>query len=314
MANSNRPLRAGFDVEGYRILEVLAAGGFSIVYLAQDRNGAQVALKEYLPAALALRAGADPVPAVAPENLATFQLGLRCFFEEGLSLARLRHANVVQVRDFFRANGTAYMAMRYEKGRTLREHIGGSHGAPGEMWLGNLFLGLLDGLREVHAAKLLHLDIKPCNIYIRSEGSPLLIDFGAARQALSADITRLAPMLSHGFASPEHYGAPVRLGPWSDIYSVGATMYACLAAAPPPPALERMERDRLVPSRRRWSGRYSADLLDTIDWCLRLNPLERPQSVFALQKALTGERAPAFRGEAPLLDLLKRAVLRVAAG
>jgi hypothetical protein len=313
MANANRPLPAGFLIESYRVLEVLAAGGFSIVYLAADASGALVALKEYLPAALALRAGANPVPAVAAQDQAFFQMGMKCFFEEGRSLARLRHPNVVRVQDFFRANGTAYMAMRYERGRTLREHIGRAKGSQSELWIGNIFLGLLDGLREVHAAKLLHLDIKPGNIYVRRDGSPLLIDFGAARQSLSAGSIRLAPMYSPGFASPEQY-AGGSLGPWSDLYSVGATMYACLASAPPPAAAERLREDCLVPARRRWSGRYSADLLDTIDWCLRLDPLERPQSAFALQKALTGERAPAHRGAAPLLDQLRQALLRVAAG
>jgi serine/threonine protein kinase len=312
---ANQPLPEGFQLEGYRILRVLAAGGFSIVYLAQDENGSAVALKEYLPAALALRTGSSPAPAASAENLASFRLGMKCFFEEGRALAGLRHPNVVRVLNFFRANGTAYMAMRYERGRTLQQHIGARGGTLKEVGICNIFVGLLDGLREVHATKLLHLDVKPGNIYIRNDGVPVLIDFGAARQTLSAAGARLAPMHTPGFASPEHHGPRDALGPWSDTYSVGASMYACLAAAPPPPAAERLEKDRMIPARRRWSGRYSAEFLDTIDWCLRLNPLERPQSVFALQKALTGERAPGFRGEvpapAPVLDQLKQAILGV---
>jgi len=310
---ANRPLPEGLQLEQYCILATLASGGFSTVYLAADPSGALVVLKEYLPAGLALRAGDNPVPAVAAQDRASFQLGMKCFFEEVRSLARLQHPNVVRVQDFFRANGTAYMAMRYERGRTLREHIDRANGRPGERWIGDIFVELLNGLREVHAAGLLHLDIKPGNIYIRKDGSPLLIDFGAARHSLSTGATQLAPMYTPGFASPEQH-AGAGLGPWSDLYSVGATMYACLASAPPPPAAERRARDRLVPARRRWSGKYSADLLDTIDWCLRLDPLERPQSALALQKALTGERAPAHRGAAPLLDQLRQAVLRVAAG
>jgi serine/threonine protein kinase len=312
---ANQPLPEGFQLEGYRILRVLAAGGFSIVYLAQDENGSAVALKEYLPAALALRTGSSPAPAASAENLASFRLGMKCFFEEGRALAGLRHPNVVRVLNFFRANGTAYMAMRYERGRTLQQHIGARGGTLKEVGICNIFVGLLDGLREVHATKLLHLDVKPGNIYIRNDGVPVLIDFGAARQTLSAAGARLATMHTPGFSSPEHHGPRDALGPWSDTYSVGASMYACLAAAPPPPAAERLEKDRMIPARRRWSGRYSAEFLDTIDWCLRLNPLERPQSVFALQKALTGERAPGFRGEvpapAPVLDQLKQAILGV---
>jgi serine/threonine protein kinase len=315
---ANQPLPEGFQLENYRILRVLAAGGFSIVYLAQERSGPVVALKEYLPAALALRTGSGPAPVVGAQNLAAFRFGMKCFFEEGRSLAGLRHPNVVRVLNFFRANGTAYMAMRYERGRTLQEHIGARSGALKEMAICNIFIGLLDGLREVHAAKLLHLDIKPGNIYIRDDGVPLLIDFGAARQTLSAAGARLAPMHTPEFASPEHHGPRHALGPWSDSYSVGASMYACLAAAPPPPAAERLKKDRLVPARRGWSGRYSAEFLDTIDWCLRLDPMERPQSVFALQKALTGERPPGYRGPVPapvpVLDQLKQAILGAQAG
>jgi serine/threonine protein kinase len=140
---------------------------------------------------------------------------------------------------------------------------------------------------------------------VRNDGTPLLIDFGAARQALSAEGMALPPTYTPGFASPEQYARRELLGPWSDIYSVGATMYACLAAAAPPPADERLEKDLLVPARRKWAGKYSADLLDIVDWCLRMDHLERPQSVFALQKTLTGEKEPEHHGRAPLLDRMR---------
>jgi hypothetical protein len=120
----------------------------------------------------------------------------------------------------------------------------------------------------------------------------VLIDFGAARQTLSEQATQLSPMYTPGFAAPEQYRERELLGPWSDIYSVGATMYACLAAAAPPPADQRRDKDKYVPARKLWRGKYSEQLLQTIDWCLRLDHLRRPQSVFALQKALLGERDP----------------------
>ncbi|HWA38767.1 MAG TPA: protein kinase, partial [Burkholderiales bacterium] len=167
-------------------------------------------------------------------------------------------------------------------------------------WIRKTFAELLTGLREVHSHKLLHLDIKPGNIYVRNDGTPLLIDFGAARQTLSAEGgSQLPPTYTPGFASPEQHARREDLGPWSDIYSVGATLYACLSAAPPLPAPQRVEKDTLVPARRQWAGKYSADLLDTIDWCMRLDHLERPQSVFALQKAILGEKEPERRGEDP---------------
>ncbi len=311
VTQANQPLPEGCQLQNYRILRVLAAGGFSFVYLAHDENDAPVAIKEYLPSTLALR-GSGNVPKVPEENLGVYRYGMKCFFEEGRALAGLQHPNVIRVTNFFRANETVYMVMRYERGRTLHEHIHARRGALKESWIAHTFVTLLDGLREVHSNKLLHLDIKPGNIYVRNDGTPLLIDFGAARQTLTSEGTKLPPMYTPGYASPEHHGVRENLGPWSDIYSVGASMYACLSGAAPQPADQRLRKDRLEPARRLWSGRYSSDLLDTIDWCLRLDHLERPQSVFALQKALTGEKPPGHRGDAPVLDQLRGALLRLA--
>ena len=309
-SQANQPLPEGFQLENYRILRLLASGGFSFVYLAHDENETPVAVKEYLPATLALRTKDSPVPVVPEENLPSFRYGLKCFFEEGRALATLSHPNVVRVNNFFRANETVYLVMRYERGRTLQEHIQKKTGAIKEEWLCSTFVQMLNGLREVHSNKLLHLDIKPGNIYVRNDGNPVLIDFGAARQTLTVDALKLPPMFTPGFASPEHHRERDKLGPWSDIYSIGASMYACLAGAGPPVATQRMEKDKMTSARKGWAGKYSVDLLDTIDWCLRLDHLERPQSVFALQKALLGEKEPAFRGEAPILDQWKDAILR----
>jgi len=309
-SQANQPLPEGFQLENYRVLRLIASGGFSFVYLAHDENEVPVAIKEYLPATLALRTADNPCPVVPEENLSTFRYGLKCFFEEGRSLASLQHPNVVRVINFFRANDTVYLVMRYERGRTMQEHIQKKTGTIKEDWLRGTFTHLLNGLREVHTNKLLHLDIKPGNIYVRNDGTPLLIDFGAARQTLTVDGLKLPPMYTPGFASPEHHREREKLGPWSDIYSIGASMYACLAGAGPPTALQRLEKDKMTSARKGWASKYSAELLDTIDWCLRLDHMERPQSVLALQKALRGETAPGFRGEAPMMDQLKTAILR----
>ena len=259
----------GFQVDAYRILGVLAQGGFSTVYLAHDADAVPVALKEYRP----LAPGQDPV---------AWNRGMQCFFEEGRALAALDHPNVVRVLNFFRAHDTAYLAMRYEVGRTLQEHIEQRGDALGEGWLRAVFVRLLNGLREVHSSRLLHLDIKPGNVYVRNDGSPLLLDFGAARQTLSDEVRKLPPTFTPGFASPEHHNP----GPWSDIYSVGASLYACLAGSAPLAATDRLRDDRLVPARRRWAGRYSDKLLAIVDWCLRLDPRLRPPSVLSRQQAL----------------------------
>jgi serine/threonine protein kinase len=179
-----------------------------------------------------------------------------------------------------------YLVMEYERGRTLQEFIQTHKGEMTERFIRGVFTRMLNGLREVHSNKLLHLDLKPSNIYLRSDNTPVLIDFGAARQTLSSDQPMLKPMYTPGFASPEHYGSRKDLGPWSDIYSVGASMYACLAGNAPQAANERYQKDTLAPAMMRWEGEYSDRLLEIIDWCLNLNHYYRPQSVFALQKAL----------------------------
>jgi serine/threonine protein kinase len=291
-AQANQPLPAGTALHDYRIVRVLAAGGFSFVYLAHDPNEQPVAIKEYLPSAVALRVNGAAQPQVADEHAALFSAGMKCFFEEAGALARLSHPNVMRVLDFFRANETAYLVMRYERGRALNEHITSLSAPVEELWIRNTFAQLLDGLREVHTAKLLHLDIKPANVYLRTDGTPLLIDFGAARQVLSAEGVKLPPLYTPGFAAPEMHDQRQLLGPWSDVYSVGATMYACLARTTPQPANARKQADAVVPASRAWAGKYAADLLEIIDWCLRLDHLQRPQSVFALQKALLGEHRP----------------------
>ncbi|HUQ73553.1 MAG TPA: serine/threonine-protein kinase [Burkholderiales bacterium] len=295
-SQANQALPAGTRLENYRIVSTLASGGFSTVYLAHDEKDSPVVIKEYLPSTLAVRTDAGAAPKVAPADLARYRYGVKCFFEEGRALARLSHPNVVRVLNFFRANETVYLVMRYERGRSLQLHIQQRLGMPEEVWVRSTFAQLLNGLREVHTSKLLHLDIKPANVFVRTDGSPLLIDFGAARQTLSSEGIKLPPTYTPGFAAPEQYARAGELGPWTDIYSVGATLYACLAGAAPQAAHERLKKDQLVPARKAWAKQYSRVLLDIVDWCLRLEHLERPQSVLALQKSLLGEKDPERSG------------------
>jgi serine/threonine protein kinase len=304
-SQANQPLPDGYQLENYRIASVLSCGGFSIVYLAYDENDQPVAIKEYLPSNLALRLEGDALPTIDEDNVAAFRYGMRCFFEEGRALAGLSHPNVVRVLNFFRANETVYMVMRYERGRTLQEHILARRGRLKENFIRHVFAQLLNGLREVHRNKLLHLDIKPANIYIRNDGTPVLIDFGAARDTLSAEAQKLNPMYTPGFAPPEQYRDRSRLGPWSDIYAVGASLFSCIAGAAPQAADQRLERDRYISASRLWEGRYSRALLDTIDWCLELDHMKRPQSVFALQKVLLGEKDPEVHRKASMLSNLR---------
>jgi serine/threonine protein kinase len=291
-ASGNQALPTGFALEGYRIERRLSMGGFSMVYLAHDEAGTPVAIKEYLPARLAHRVDERSVSVVAEADRPAFNHGLKAFFEEGRILAHIDHPNVVKVLNFFRANQTAYMVMRYETGHSLQEIIRKvqERGEPiKEEFLRNLFVPLLSGLREVHKQKLLHLDIKPANIYLRNSGQPVLIDFGASRHGLGGDGQAHGAVYTPGFAAPEQEHAGQALGPWTDIYSIGATIYTCLAGRPPVAAKVRLDHDALESAQRRWFKAYSPQLLELVDWCMRLNIDERPQSVFALQKVLQGE-------------------------
>jgi serine/threonine protein kinase len=295
-SQANAALPDGYELEGYRIVKKISSGGFSIVYLARDEFDRPVAIKEYLPSSLALRRPGELAPTISDENLPTFRIGLKCFFEEGRALARILHPNVVRVINFFRANDTVYMVMQYEQGRSLQEHIlkhreRGDRKLLGERFIRMVFSQVMNGLREVHTNKLLHLDLKPANVYLRSDGSPILLDFGAARQTLQADTGKLYPMYTPGFAGPELYEKNGSLGPWTDIYSIGASIFASMSGHAPQPADARLLNDKMASKYRDLSDTYSEELLGVVEWCLRLDPLARPQSVFALQKALL-ERTP----------------------
>ena len=305
-SQANCALPPGFQLDQYRIERQLSLGGFSIVYLARDAHGMAVAIKEYLPNSLALRKEGETEPQVSEEHRLAFRYGMKCFFEEGRSLAKLMHPNVVRVLNFFRANGTVYMVMQFERGRTLHDYIRKHRGEVKEMLIRAVFARMLNGLREVHAHKLMHLDIKPSNIYLRNDGTPVLLDFGAARQTLMSDQPVLKPMYTPGYAAPEQYEKGAQLGPWTDIYSVGASLHACIVGSPPPRADERAQEDTLQPLARTQAGRYSRQLLELVDWCLHLDPQQRPPSGYALQKALIHQENAPERPEHWFSDLGSR--------
>ncbi|MRW89522.1 protein kinase [Duganella sp. FT80W] len=318
-AQNNAPLPDGLEIAGYRIVKKIASGGFSIVYLAYDSDGVAVAIKEYLPSSLALRQPGELVPAISKAHLPVFRIGLKCFFEEGRALARIAHPNVVSVLNFFRANDTVYMVMAYESGHSLQEHIQRQRGKGvkvGELFIRTIFTQVVKGLREVHANQLLHLDLKPANIYLRTDGTPMLLDFGAARQTINTDLPTLTPMYTPGFAPPELY-AKTGLGPWTDIYSIGASMFACMVGSPPQPADQRKSEDKMAGHFDKLAGLYSPELVQLVRWCLEVDPLNRPQSLFAVQKGLQA-KAPAVAPTPPsapgVLDKLRGLAGRLGMG
>jgi serine/threonine protein kinase len=312
-AQHNAALPEGLELGGYRIVKKIAVGGFSIVYLATSPEGHQVAVKEYLPAALATRAPGQLAPTVTAEHAELYRLGMKFFFDEGRALSAIVHPNVVRVLNFFRAHDTVYMVMAYERGRSLQEHIArrrqkGVKPLVSERSIRIAFAQVMDALREVHTHKLLHLDLKPANIYLRNDGTPILLDFGAARQTLHADLSRLHPMYTPGFAAPELY-AKRELGPWTDVYSIGASIFCCMVGMPPQSSIERKRDDRMELYFRELESLYSKELIDLVRWSLTLDHLQRPQSVYALQKLIRPPQAAADKDSpASLLSRLRRAI------
>ena len=281
------PLPPDTAIGGYRVIRRLAAGGFGVVYLAVDGDGQKVAIKEYLPSSLATRSPGELAPKVPPEKLSLYRLGLKSFFEEGRALAQISHASVVSVLNFFRENETVYMVMNYLEGASLQDFIVTARDLKTqkvfrESTIRSLFDEVLRGLRIVHQHKMLHLDIKPANIFITDDNKAVLIDFGAAREVLSKEGNFIRPMYTPGFAAPEMYRRDSSMGPWTDIY-------ASMQGFPPTEAPQRQEKDRLSLSLAKLRGVYSDNLIEVVEWCMALDPLSRPQSVFALQKELSRE-------------------------
>jgi serine/threonine protein kinase len=291
------PLPPDTEIGNYRVLRKIASGGFGVVYQAVDKNGQQVAIKEYLPASLAMRAHGQLIPHVAPEKVPLYRLGLKSFFEEGRALAQISHPSVVGVLNFLRQNETVYMVMDYLEGDSLQDFIVTAREMKKEKVLRestilSLFDEVLRGLRIVHQNKMLHLDIKPANIFITEDNRAVLIDFGAAREVINKGNNFVRPMYTPGFAAPEMYRRDSSMGPWTDIYAIGACMYSCMHGYPPSDAPQRREKDRLPLALARLRGIYSDNLIEIVQWCMMLDPLSRPQSVFTLQKKLnhSGER------------------------
>jgi signal recognition particle receptor subunit beta len=278
-------LTPGTRLEEYRIEEVLGSGAFGITYRATDTFlGMPVAIKEFFPRHLVQRRPDGSVAASSTEDASTFQWVMARFIGEGQVLARFRHPNIVRVWRYLTGNGTAYMVMDYEEGESLAEWLQRRDDPPTEADLRRIFLPVLEGLREVHRKRFLHRDIKPGNILLRSEGPPCLLDFGAAEVEAGA-VRDTANVLTHGYAPVEQYSHRGKVGPASDLYAMGATMYRCVVGRVPGDARSRQRAteeglgDPLLAATRLVRGRYTRELLDLIEWMVAIRPEDRPQSV-----------------------------------
>ena len=289
---SPAPLFPGTMVGGYRIVRKIASGGFGQVYLAVSPSGQDVAVKEYLPASLASREHGDAPVVVSKDKQVLYRMGLRSFFEEGRALAQIAHPSVVNVLNFFLENDTVYLVMDYLQGASLQQFIVTSAGLKHakifrESTIRSLFDEILRGLRVVHQHKMLHLDIKPANIFVTDEDRAVLIDFGAARDVLRKGSKFLQPMFTPGFSAPEMQGRDKSIGPWSDIYGIGACIYSCMKGYPPPDAGARQTSDALPAMLGSMRSLYSNCLIDLVASCMQLDAAQRPHSVLAVQTLLS---------------------------
>src|SRR5215475_6570102 len=240
-------LAVGQTVGRYRIAAILGRGGFGITYRAQDGElGREVALKEYLPAALAVRQDGTTVVPRSTDAAQDYAWGRERFVAEGRTLAALhRVPGIVLVHDFLEANGTAYLVMELLGGQTLQDKV--DRGGPlDQAAFDRLLPPLLDGLEQVHAAGFLHRDIKPANILLDQQGQPTLIDFGASRAAIAGRSQAMTAIFTPGYAAVEQFTAATQ-GPWSDIYGLAATLHFAITGRAPPNAVDRMLDDSYIP-------------------------------------------------------------------
>lgn len=287
-------LPAGTRLGEFEILEVLGIGGFGIVYRAMDHALERaVAIKEYMPAALAGRTETLQVSLRSQSDAETFALGLRSFVNEAKLLARFDHPSLLKVYRFWEQNETAYMAMPVYQGRTLKEVRQALSGPPEEAWLRALLVPLLGAIETLHGEGVYHRDIAPDNILVEPDGRPVLLDFGAARRVIGDRSQTLTAILKPAYAPIEQYAevSAARQGPWTDLYALGATLHYVLTGAPPSPATARTLHDDVLPLAQRGLPGCSPGFLAAIDWMLATRPSDRPQSVAALRAVLDGRAA-----------------------
>ena len=284
-------LPAGTRVGEFELRQVIGVGGFGIVYLAFDLNLLrEVAIKEYMPSALASRTATLHVSLTSASNAETFALGLKSFVNEARLLARFDHPSLIKVHRFIEERGTAYMVMPLYRGHTLREVRRSMVSGPTEVWLRRLLDQVLGALEVLHREDVFHRDIAPDNILIGEDGTPMLLDFGAARHVISGRTQSVTAILKPSYAPIEQYGetAQLRQGAWTDFYALGATLHFAITQSPPAPSTARMVSDDNPPLADAGVPGIQREFLAAIDWMLSPRPADRPQSVDQLRLVLKG--------------------------
>lgn len=300
----------GTKLDQYQIVDLLGYGGFGLTYKAWDENLERwVAIKEFLPSMLAYRPEGElsiVSKTASAEEHVDLDYGVDKFLDEARTLAKFNHPNIVRVNRYFEANNTAYMVMEYEEGITLKEHLK-RFGTLDQSQLLDITLPILSGLEAIHNKGILHRDIKPGNIYLRNgvddtgkPKGPMLIDFGAARYAVGQQSQDLTSIVSQGYAPPEAYVTDgKRQGSWSDIYSLGSTLYQCITGVKAQDSLLRkdeLEHDSTdpLPSLKSLKPKdYDEHIIQVIDHMLALSLVERPKDAAMVMKLLAPQQSSA---------------------
>jgi serine/threonine protein kinase len=282
-------LPAGTALRGYELVSILGQGAFGITYRARDLQlHREVAIKEYLPTSLALREGRTTVVPRSAEHAEQFAWGRERFMDEARTLARLdRTPAIVRVHDFLEDNGTAYMVMALVEGETLARRLAREQRLSPDA-VERLVFPLLDGLEEVHGIGFLHRDIKPANIMIDAHGRPTLIDFGASRAAMAERSTTLTAIFTPGYAAAEQFTV-AKLGPWTDIYGLAATLYHAITGSIPPSAIDRILKDSYEPLSTLQPQGFPPGLLAGIDAGLAIRVEDRPKTIAEWRQMLRSD-------------------------
>jgi serine/threonine protein kinase len=301
MENFLKSLPDNFELNEFKLERVLGQGGFGITYLALDMNLIQhVAIKEYYPREFANRDSTFSIHAVgSTEDKDTFAWGLKRFLDEARVLAQLSHPSIISVKRFFEAHGTAYLVMEYCDGKPLDEIIR-DHGPLNESELNGILFPLLDGLEHVHERAFLHRDIKPANIFIKRNGNPVLLDFGAAKNEMTSHSKSVTSLATAGYAPFEQYSTKGKQGPWSDIYGLAATIYRAISGVKPQDAPDRMLEDTLEPVAELLKGKFNPHLLLAIDRALSIRPGDRPQSIAEFRNLIKSQQVSRIATVRPL--------------
>lgn len=286
MANDHMDaLPSGHRIREYEIRRVLGRGGFGITYLAHDTLlDRDVAVKEYLPTDCAVRTEDYSVRPRSSETSAVYTWGLERFLDEARMMACLDHPSIVGVHTYVELNGTGYIVMEYIEGEPLYDRLkrqGELDPFDFRLSLTAILKPLVGGLEQVHSGGYLHRDITPRNIMLKEDGTPVLTDFGSARQMVAARSRSVTAVVTPGYAPLEQYSTHGKQGPWTDIYALSAVAYRCITGTVPLDATERVQADELMLASEigRWG--YPVGLLTAVDMGLSLKSEDRPQDLTA---------------------------------